>query len=100
MAAMIAFAHRGGAMHPDLDGLENTLVAFRHAAALGYTHLETDVHVTSDGVLLAFHDSVLDRVTDRTGALVELPYSEVRLARVAGLEPIPTLAEVVEAFPG
>ena len=62
--AVLAFAHRGGAFHPDIEGLENTLQAFRHAVGLGYDYLETDVHVTSDGVLLAFHDTVLDRVTD------------------------------------
>ena len=32
----LAFAHRGGAMHPDLPGLENTMAAFRHAVSLGY----------------------------------------------------------------
>ena len=63
-AGVLAFAHRGGAEHPEIAGLENTLHAFRHAHDLGYSYLETDVHVTRDGVLLAFHDSVLDRVTD------------------------------------
>ncbi len=62
---VLAFAHRGGAYHPELEGLENTMAAFRHAAELGYGYLETDVHVTGDGALLAFHDLVLDRVSDR-----------------------------------
>ena len=44
--AVLAFAHRGGAYHPDIEGLENTLAAFEHAVALGYDYLETDVHVT------------------------------------------------------
>ena len=44
-------------------GIENTLAAFGHAVDLGCTHLETDVHATSDGVLMAFHDPILDRVT-------------------------------------
>ena len=70
--AVLAFAHRGGAYHPDIEGLENTLAAFRHAVALGYRYLETDVHVTRDGVLLAFHDTVLDRVTDRAGAIADV----------------------------
>ncbi|TCJ23387.1 glycerophosphodiester phosphodiesterase [Nocardioides jejuensis] len=97
---MTPFAHRGGARHPDLEGLENTLAAFRHAVALGYRHLETDVHVTRDGVLLAFHDARLDRVTDLTGAIADLTYDEVRAARVGGSEPVPTLEELVAAFPG
>ena len=62
--------HRGqpaAAYHPEIEGLENTLAAFKHAVALGYDYLETDVHVTRDGVLLAFHDAVLDRVTDARG---------------------------------
>lgn len=95
----LAFAHRGGAYHPEIEGLENTLAAFRHAVALGYDHLETDVHVTSDGVLLAFHDSVLDRVTDGQGAIADLTFAEVRRARVAGREQVPTLAELFDEFP-
>ena len=76
--AVLAFAHRGGAHHPDLVGLENTLVAFEHAVGLGYTYLETDVHATSDGVLLAFHDDVLDRVTSSVGSIVEQRTSSLR----------------------
>ena len=68
-AGVLAFAHRGGAYHPEIEGLENTMAAFRHAVDLGYGYLETDVHVTRDGVLLAFHDQVLDRVSDRRGAI-------------------------------
>lgn len=91
----LAFAHRGGAS----DNPENTLPAFRHAVELGYTYLETDVHATSDGVLLAFHDDSLDRTTDRSGAIAELPYSEVSLARVDGREPIPRFTDLMEEFP-
>ncbi|HSO29712.1 MAG TPA: glycerophosphodiester phosphodiesterase family protein, partial [Candidatus Sulfomarinibacteraceae bacterium] len=91
----IPFAHRGGAeAHP-----ENTMVAFASAVALGYRYLETDVHVTSDGVLVAFHDDRLDRVTDRRGIVAELPWAEVRRARVAGREPIARFAELLAAFP-
>lgn len=94
-----AYAHRGGTYHPEIEGLENTRAAFEHAVALGYRHLETDVHVTRDGVLLAFHDSVLDRVTDQKGAIADLTYAEVRAARVAGSHEVPTLAELFAAFP-
>jgi glycerophosphoryl diester phosphodiesterase len=95
----LAFAHRGGAYHPEIEGLENTLAAFRHAVALGYEYLETDVHATRDGVLLAFHDTVLDRVTDRAGEIASLTHAEVREALVGGREAVPMLADLFEAFP-
>ncbi|PPK94714.1 glycerophosphoryl diester phosphodiesterase [Kineococcus xinjiangensis] len=91
----VAMAHRGFS----LDGLENTLPAFQAAVDLGYRYLETDVHATADGELVAFHDSSLDRVTDAAGRIAELPWSRVRQARVAGREPVPLLAEVLDAFP-
>jgi glycerophosphoryl diester phosphodiesterase len=72
----IAVAHRGGAG----EAPENTLEAFEIAVALGYMYLETDAHVTRDGVLVAFHDERLDRVTDRTGAIAELVVAEVEAA--------------------
>jgi glycerophosphoryl diester phosphodiesterase len=96
---VLAFAHRGGAYHPEIEGLENTLAAFRHAAALGYDYLETDVHVTRDGVLLAFHDRVLDRVTDRVGAVADLDLAEIREARIGGREQVPTLVELLDGCP-
>lgn len=91
----IAFAHRGGAA----GGLENSMVAFGRAVDLGYRYLETDVHATSDGVLLAFHDHTLDRVTDRAGLVARLPWREVQRARIGGREPIPTLEELLGAWP-
>lgn len=96
----LAFAHRGGAFHPEIEGLENTLAAFRHAVDLGYGYLETDVHVTSDGVLLAFHDDVLDRVTDQVGRISETTYAHVQQALIGGRERVPTLAQLFDAFPG
>ncbi|MEV0189848.1 glycerophosphodiester phosphodiesterase [Kitasatospora purpeofusca] len=91
----LAFAHRGG----DLGRPENSLAAFEAAVALGYRYLETDVHATADGVLVAFHDSRLDRVTDRTGVLAELPWRTVREARIGGTEPVPLLEDLLDAFP-
>jgi glycerophosphoryl diester phosphodiesterase len=97
--AVLAFAHRGGASHPDLVGIENTRAAFAHAVALGYAYLETDVHVTRDGVLVAFHDALLERLTDRSGRLEACDWAELAELRVAGREPVPTLASLVAAFP-
>lgn len=91
----LAFAHRGGAG----EGLENTMQAFAHAVALGYRYVETDVHATADGVLLAFHDDVLDRVTDGAGRISAMNYAKVSKARVGGKYPIPLLRDVLTAWP-
>ncbi|MER8016257.1 glycerophosphodiester phosphodiesterase [Streptomyces griseoluteus] len=91
----IPFAHRGGAA----EGVENTVAQFRRAVGLGYRYIETDVHLTADGTLVAFHDDSLDRVTDGTGRVADLPWAEVRQARVGGREPVPLFAELLETFP-
>ncbi|MFI9346107.1 glycerophosphodiester phosphodiesterase [Streptomyces sp. NPDC052773] len=91
----IPFAHRGGAA----DGLENTVLQFRRAVETGYRYIETDVHATRDGKLVAFHDATLDRVTDGAGRIADLPWAEVRQARVAGREPVPLFEELLETFP-
>lgn len=91
----LAIAHRGGTEAAP----ENSLAAFRAATELGFRYLETDVHLTADGVLVAFHDDALDRVTDATGLVAELPASVVASARIGGTEPIPTLDELLERFP-
>jgi glycerophosphoryl diester phosphodiesterase len=94
-----AFAHRGGATYEPNLFRENSIHAFKEAVALGYRYLETDVHATRDGVLLAFHDRVLDRVTDRTGVVAELTYAQIADARIHGLDPIPRLSELLAEFP-
>ncbi|KAA0234921.1 MAG: Glycerophosphodiester phosphodiesterase [Acidimicrobiales bacterium] len=91
----LAFAHRGGAG----DWPENTMPAFQGAVRMGYRYVETDVHVTGDGVLLAFHDDTLDRATDRVGLIRDLPWREVRRARVHGQEPIPLLEDLLGTWP-
>ena len=91
----LAFAHRGGAGEVP----ENTMPAFAHAVSLGFRYVETDVHVTADGVLVAFHDDRLDRVTDGAGSIGELPWSVVREARVGGIEPIPLLEDLLGSWP-
>lgn len=91
----LALAHRGFSR----DGRENSMAAFASAVELGFRYVETDVHATRDGVVVAFHDDTLDRVTDATGRLAELPWAQVRTARIGGSEPIPTLEDVLGAWP-
>ncbi len=91
----LAFAHRGGAG----DAPENTMPAFADAVGLGYTYLETDVHVTADGVLVAFHDEDLARSCGRPGRIADLPWQEVHSAMVDGRAPIPLLEDLLGAWP-
>jgi glycerophosphoryl diester phosphodiesterase len=94
-ATPLAMAHRGGAV----EHLENSMPAFEACVALGYRYLETDVRATADGVLVAFHDSHLERVSDRTGRLEQLPWSEVAQARIGGREPLVRLEDLLGAWP-
>jgi glycerophosphoryl diester phosphodiesterase len=75
----IGFAHRGGAG----EAPENTLVAFEAAIVLGYRYLETDAQLTRDGVLLAFHDDRVERVTDGEGSIAELDFADIQVLDAA-----------------
>ena len=57
------FAHRGASR----DAPENTIEAFDLAVREGAERLEMDVHATSDGQVVVFHDAELDRTTSGTG---------------------------------
>lgn len=89
------FAHRGG----NTIAPENTVAAFSHAQSLGYRFLETDVHVTADGVLVAFHDDSLERITGRPGTISERSWDELSNIELEGGHSIPTMAELFETFP-
>ena len=94
----IAFAHRGGA----LEAFENTWTSFSHARDLGYRYIETDVNASADGVVLTLHDPYLDRVTERSGLVRDLPWRELSTVRLNGREggeAIPRLDELLAAWP-
>lgn len=67
-------AHRGGAaLRP-----ENTLPAFMHATQLGADVLEMDVRLTADAAVVVIHDATVDRTTDGSGAVSEMPLARLR----------------------
>lgn len=112
----LVIAHRGGAgVRPG-----NTMLAFQHAADLGVDVLELDAQLSSDGVLVAMHDTTVDRTTDGSGAVSGLTLAALRRLDAAyhwrsllpaadedGAEPpyrgrgirIPTVKAVLERFP-
>jgi glycerophosphoryl diester phosphodiesterase len=97
----IPYAHRGGS----LEGPENSLGAMAHAIELGFRYLETDTQQTSDGVLVVLHDATLERTTDRTGAVAEQTWEQVRGARLRNPDgslsdqTLPRLEELFETWP-
>lgn len=91
----LAFAHRGGAAAGD----ENTAEAFERAVRLGYRYVETDVHATSDGVAVVFHDVTLMRLTGVAGRIGSLTWADLSAVRIGGAAAIPRLDETLDAWP-
>lgn len=90
----LAIAHRGGA------GLaaENTLDAFERSHALGVRYLETDVRLTRDGHLVAFHDDHLRRVTGRAGRVRQHTLDDLEAMAVLGGAPVVSLADALTTY--
>jgi glycerophosphoryl diester phosphodiesterase len=95
----IAMAHRGGFIDPAAAPLENTVTAFRNALNAGFRYLETDVRTSADGVLVAFHDESVDRISDGTGKISDLSYGQIKDLKIAGVEHIASMDELFETFP-
>jgi glycerophosphoryl diester phosphodiesterase len=111
LSPTLHIAHRGGA----LIAPENTMAAFEQAVRVHRTDmLEMDVQLTRDGELVVAHDDEVDRCTDGTGDISGFDLGELRRLdagyrfspdggqtfpfRGRGVQ-IPTLREVLEAFP-
>ena len=119
---VLNYAHQGGAR----EGPSSTLFAMRRALSAGAVALELDVHATSDRQLVVCHDDTVDRTTNGTGRIAELTLEDVKSLDAAywwvtgsevdhtaapadyplrGRAPqykelgVPTLVEVLEAFP-
>lgn len=91
----VAIAHRGGA----LEAAENSREAFEHATSLGYRYLETDAQLTSDGVVVAFHDPELDRTSSLAGPIIEREWSELAEVELEGGGSLIKMADLLTDFP-
>ena len=110
VATPTVIGHRGSAG----EAPENTLASFARGLATGAAILESDVHLTRDGVPVLLHDDVVDRTTDGRGPVAALSLAELRALdaghrfsrdggrthpfRGRGLR-VPTLAEALATFP-
>lgn len=92
-------AHRG--LHTrDKSVPENSLAAFRAAVAAGYG-MELDIQLSSDGAVVVFHDSTLDRVCGVHGRVDAFTLAQLREMRLCGTqEGIPLLTEVFSVVQG
>ena len=88
-------AHRGLA----LEAPENTLLAFAKAAAIGAAYIETDVHVSHDGVAVISHDPSLRRVAGRDLRVSRLTMDELRRIDLGHGQGYCALEEALDAFP-
>jgi hypothetical protein len=90
--------HRGASEHAH----ENTLEAFRATFLLGGDGNEFDIRETSDGVLVVFHDDMLDRLLEAYGDVGEYTWAELQRFRFRAPGKfgeqcrIPTLVEVFD----
>lgn len=91
----ILITHRGGGD----EAPENSFAAFRRMGELGITHIETDAHLTADGVVVINHDETVDRTYDGVGAIEDLTYAEISEMRNSAGEQMPRLVDVLNEFP-
>jgi glycerophosphoryl diester phosphodiesterase len=95
--------------------LENTLDSIAAAFESGATRVEIDIHDTSDGHIVVFHDWTLDCKTNGTGVTREQPLAYLKSLDVGhgysadggitfplrgtAIGAMPTLEEVLDRFP-
>jgi glycerophosphoryl diester phosphodiesterase len=86
---------------------ENTLAAINQAFVEGAAGTEIDTRITSDGVVIAFHDSTVDRTTDGTGNVADMTLAQIKALDAGSWfspdfvgEQVPSLEEVLTASSG
>ncbi len=92
----VILAHRGGGD----EAPENSLDAVAHMHSLGIRHFETDAHATADGVVVLHHDDTVRLDPNKTAAISELTWEQLRGITTTSGQPIPLLGEVLDAEPG
>ena len=92
-------AHRG-LYEKDQSIPENSLEAFRRAAAAGYG-VELDVQLTKDGEVVVFHDDTVDRMTAAKGRVDSFTLEELQALPLMGTEHrVPLFTDVTAVLDG
>jgi glycerophosphoryl diester phosphodiesterase len=93
-------AHRGLVTAEDASHgvAENSFAAVAAAHAAGVACVESDCHLTADGVVVLFHDEDLSRVTGDPRKVADVTVTELE-ALMSGRGGLITLEQALEAFP-
>jgi glycerophosphoryl diester phosphodiesterase len=100
-ASCLVIGHRGAMGYTP----ENTLVSFEEGVRRGADLIELDVQLSQDGMVVVIHDTSVDRTTDGSGFIRDLPWKKIKTFD-AGVwfgpdyaqEGIPTLVDVIDKF--
>lgn len=93
----INYAHRGASHYAP----ENTMMSFYLGMQMGANGIETDVHRSSDGVVMLFHDDTLERVTGQAGAISDYTFAELQEFNVQKgdlMDKIPSFEDFLQHF--
>ena len=72
-APLIGLSHRGDSK----NYIENSLEAFEAVVKMGFTHIETDLRMTLDHEIIAFHDENLKRLFNLDLKVEDLRFEEI-----------------------
>lgn len=75
---------------------ENTLESFQWAINFGVDGIELDVHLSADGQIFVIHDETVNRTTNGTGFIKDLPTIELQQLRIENQFKIPLLQQVFD----
>lgn len=96
--------HRG----TNISHAENSLPAFAYSLSVGARMIELDVRLTACGTVVVIHDATVDRTTNGSGAVKQMPLTKLKSLNLKGGKnsaksdgdlKVPTLEEVFSAFP-
>lgn len=81
------------------DGVaENSFAAVAAAHAAGVVYVESDCHLTADGVVVLFHDDDLSRLTGDPRRIADVRVRELE-SLMSGRGGLLTLTQALDAFP-
>jgi glycerophosphoryl diester phosphodiesterase len=92
----LVIGHRGASAHAP----ENTLASFRLALEQGADGIEFDVKLSQSGEVVIMHDTSVDRTTNGSGNVHQLPLHQLRQLDAGNGERVPTLDELFESLGG